>query len=554
MSSTTKMMIDDLLINDQKHRYLGVKDDLYQLSEIDLPNPDLQTKKEWNFNYPTLMSTSTYFKYANGIDSVSKPSYNPARNVQTFKDRFYSDYNVLNGINHDNLLIAGSSVGQYITPRKTFNASDVDIFVYGIKDKKEANQRIKLLIDQIMENQKKIYFEDYIKRAIETECKNIEKKIKTKLKNKESAEELYYLKEQLNEVTLSKSIYQNITYRKSYANLNLSHLLPDHFDPVVFQCYVGDLYTIRTKNCITINLDGDSIQIILRLYNTISEILHGFDIGASSVGYDGNQVYFTKLSKFTYETDTIIVDVYRRSTTFESRLVKYFNYGFNIILKNLNIDSLSTNCNKFNVYDMCDLPFLIFSYSKIVDNKVYIKQFFITFADSDYAQSKAEERLVLRKKCGDMNLKFLVNGKRDFYHALNNDSLLDNMSNILVIPPNITINTISSTYQSLRSYIYNKGMVNIKMLKTYFPNIDIAKFTSDLLESKINNSVLIDGIVEQQKRIALDLYEKHILSVDHKNLNWVSKDPTQQGGELTSSVNPLKTSLELWYGKYYSGN
>lgn len=86
------------------------------------------------------------------------------------------------------------------------------------------------------------------------------------------------------------------------------------------------------------------IQFIFRLYKTKSAILHGFDIGSSAVGFDGKEIYFTSLSKFSYEYMMNIVDTTRRSTTYEKRLIKYFRRGFGIILPKLNIEPINSFC------------------------------------------------------------------------------------------------------------------------------------------------------------------------------------------------------------------
>jgi len=77
------------------------------------------------------------------------------------------------------------------------------------------------------------------------------------------------------------------------------------------------------------------IQVIFRLYQTLSEVLHGFDLGSSAVGYDGTQVYFTTLSQYAYANMTNILDTTRRSTTYELRLAKYQKRGFRVVLPDL---------------------------------------------------------------------------------------------------------------------------------------------------------------------------------------------------------------------------
>jgi len=92
------------------------------------------------------------------------------------------------------------------------------------------------------------------------------------------------------------------------------------------------------------------LQIVLREYSHISEILHGFDIGASAVGYqlDSKALYFTELSKFAYTYSINIFDNSRRSTTYESRLGKYFQRGFDIVLPEF--DASAFHAERINQY------------------------------------------------------------------------------------------------------------------------------------------------------------------------------------------------------------
>ena len=121
------------------------------------------------------------------------------------------------------------------------------------------------------------------------------------------------------------------------------------------------------------------VQIILRLYSSISEILHGFDIGSSAVGFDGTNVHFTSLSKYSYENMVNIYDGTRRSTTYEYRLAKYFNHGFDIIMPNLDITKITDN--KVN------LTYLPFTCESIDGNKIVLDRFLKDFSikQSDYS-------------------------------------------------------------------------------------------------------------------------------------------------------------------------
>ena len=54
-----------------------------------------------------------------------------------------------------------------------------------------------------------------------------------------------------------------------------------------------EVTTIRTKNAITIASQHPTrhVQIVLRLYDSISQIITGFDVDCACAAYDGKQVY-----------------------------------------------------------------------------------------------------------------------------------------------------------------------------------------------------------------------------------------------------------------------
>lgn len=84
----------------------------------------------------------------------------------------------------------------------------------------------------------------------------------------------------------------------------------------------------------------EKFQIILRAYSTVSSILHGFDLPSSSVAFDGVRIYTTTLGAFAYVYRANLVLPENRSTTYESRLVKYFKRGYALILPHLKSEKL----------------------------------------------------------------------------------------------------------------------------------------------------------------------------------------------------------------------
>ena len=85
------------------------------------------------------------------------------------------------------------------------------------------------------------------------------------------------------------------------------------------------------------------IQIILRLYSSPAEILMGFDVDSCSCGFDGKQVYMTPRCHQALIRQMNTIDVTRRSPTYELRLAKYADRGFEVevpMLKRENVDPM----------------------------------------------------------------------------------------------------------------------------------------------------------------------------------------------------------------------
>ena len=91
------------------------------------------------------------------------------------------------------------------------------------------------------------------------------------------------------------------------------------------------------------NHDTYVYQLIHRIYPSIDSILGGFDLSSSMVAYDGNELLTTPLGYWSLENRAIIVDLTRRSTSFEHRLLKYYQLGFTIIFPGLSSLTVEEN-------------------------------------------------------------------------------------------------------------------------------------------------------------------------------------------------------------------
>ncbi|KAH1375251.1 hypothetical protein KXW98_005362 [Aspergillus fumigatus] len=95
---------------------------------------------------------------------------------------------------------------------------------------------------------------------------------------------------------------------------------------------LAETSTIRTKNAITIvsQYPTRHVQIVLRIYKSIAEILTGFDVDCSCAAYDGSQVYLAPRAVGAFVTQINHVDLSRRSPSYENRLSKYARRGFEV--------------------------------------------------------------------------------------------------------------------------------------------------------------------------------------------------------------------------------
>jgi hypothetical protein len=124
------------------------------------------------------------------------------------------------------------------------------------------------------------------------------------------------------------------------------------------RCAADDiLHVYRTRYCVSYVVAGTgevdkkqegvpdnakyvraTIQVILRIYSTISEVLHGFDLGSCAVADDGQRLYFTSASRLAFERGLNVLDLSRRRASYEPRAVKYLNRGFAFALPELACD------------------------------------------------------------------------------------------------------------------------------------------------------------------------------------------------------------------------
>lgn len=103
-------------------------------------------------------------------------------------------------------------------------------------------------------------------------------------------------------------------------------------ETAVRDAILTEVTVVRTKYAITIASQYPTrhIQIVLRVYKSIGEILTGFDIDAAGGAYNGKQVWVTPRALGSFITQINHIDLTRRSPSYENRLSKYSHRNFEV--------------------------------------------------------------------------------------------------------------------------------------------------------------------------------------------------------------------------------
>uniref|UniRef100_A0A7S2AYT3 Uncharacterized protein n=1 Tax=Florenciella parvula TaxID=236787 RepID=A0A7S2AYT3_9STRA len=107
----------------------------------------------------------------------------------------------------------------------------------------------------------------------------------------------------------------------------------EHVHGVLKQAWGGtenDIFAVRTNASVTFvsSWPRRRVQIILRLYQSVQEVLVGFDIDSCCVGWDGTRLFALPRARRAINTGINLVDPSRRSPSYEVRLYKYALRGF----------------------------------------------------------------------------------------------------------------------------------------------------------------------------------------------------------------------------------
>ncbi|CAG7847199.1 SubName: Full=Uncharacterized protein {ECO:0000313/EMBL:CCA66774.1} [Serendipita indica DSM 11827] len=136
-----------------------------------------------------------------------------------------------------------------------------------------------------------------------------------------------------------RKYFHGEAYSSSDIDLFLYGLTPEQAEKKAIQIYEAvrdsvpwDTVCVRTKHSIAIHSQYPyrPVQIVLRLYASPAEILAGFDIDCACFLYDGSRVFGNPRGLSAVMCQANLVDMTRRSPSYEVRLAKYAQRGFEV--------------------------------------------------------------------------------------------------------------------------------------------------------------------------------------------------------------------------------
>lgn len=283
-----------------------------------------------------------------------------------------------------------------------------------------------------------------------------------------------------------------------------------------------DVHLIKNKCTISILYDRKWYQIIFRLYKTKSEILHGFDIGASSVGWDGKEVYFTSLSMFAYLTGYIIHDPSKASPTYEIRLRKYADRGFRILFPfmksitgNIDVGEITTYRSGTNlIIDGCRYSLVRYVYAnkEFRDREAELK-------DIDYS-SITEGGGVDKIEC--------INSR------LSADYLWSKAIGHKCIP-SLKELKIPEINGRIHRNIIKGDRLNVRKINKFYPEAAMMKILSAHI---YNDDRIIKTVIDEQVSMVNARIKEFEKTVKFKKIEWISNTPGAQRVAIGTAHKP----------------
>lgn len=331
-------------------------------------------------------------------------------------------------------------------------------------------------------------------------------------------------------------------------------------DPVEYKFHdLSALSLRRFKNVYTLVVPSIRIpiQIIDKSNSSLTELFSNIDIGCSAVAYYENEIQFSALARFCFESLAFPVSGEEKSQESVQRIQKYFDKGFDVILPNLDLEKIPKRNLKFGIAEVIDLPYLNIFYKSASKNKLEVPNLVPTKqgekSDGAYDASNRNQNLhkgvIIHK-----NVTAIVKNRTDdFICEGSSENIYDAFSKY----PIITERMITNVYETAKKTCWNHGKLDIKKLDEYISSKNLSAALKTIFleyKSKEENDNLFD-----------DRYDEHISNTINDLFNRQTEETINAMEEFQRKIknNEIEEKIKCisqrsrectpkeWYGEYY---
>ena len=518
---------------------------------------------DWDFSHPT----------------IKRPNYPLClRTEQRALANIAQNYPMFDGLNTKNITIAGGAVSCSLID-KIPPSPDCDVFIYGISDTDEATARVRSFISDITQQCNKITQRER-DAAFITQCHENAKRLPATGKCP-ARTAFIEIARVFSEGHVSNSLKNYGDDKWGVDIQSYAHLLKGP-NSVRISAARFEIDQVRTKNAVTLVINRNSetyiIQLILRLNASIQDIVEGFDIGSSGVAIDfaapKTSIVFSPSARFAYSRGYNVVDCRRHTDVYVSRLNKYKDRGFGLILPHLSISAIphdNLNCFLGQAVLTPTIMTIVTSISGNCMKAGCLSPATRAGRQPDYPEHQDHDyddvTLVYQhpRVTARINLRAVLDGRfAEMTYTVTDDEIIRTERadlTVLDVPPAITLTAAIAIYNRMKSTVYDECRLNLAQLRNFItvehPDA-VARAIVDLGTNSFAVKKYVDTLIDQQISHVSETLGPFLARGGAPPLNWTFG--TEIVGTLTSSdrrsqvrtmaFEPKPMTPAEWYGKY----
>ena len=321
-----------------------------------------------------------------------------------------------------------------------------------------------------------------------------------------------------------------LTQKDRYINQGVEYIETKYDDNPDIKIKIPNSFTrivVSDKSISFFSKLGIQVQIILRLYNNVIQVISGFDIDSCCVAYDGYEFYAMPRFVRSLITRYNLIDSERQSENYCQRLNKYMNKGFDVAfvldLKRIDTDFLNNKYLNYNDYK--GLKKILIFFNNIIKNSQLVNCYLYK---KDYGYMNAFDIQTIYKYIFGLVIKYDRKHKNEDLRYFR----IEYKENNFLIGFDIDANNNLSISNNISHYI-NKYNLSFPILILNDINDVINKLTTNNLQ--INDTINLFNTV-------------NIHTTLKNKIQFITKNP---GTQLTNSFNP---TYEDWYYDLYVRN